>query len=371
MIFLARTAGLLAACALLAVAAPAGAQQRSGPGGPPAAPVVVAKLKEVSDAPKSDYTGLIQPATRVLLSAEVAGRLKRLRKKQGDAVIAGEVVAELENLQLEDDLAVLVAHMRETEVQLHLTENQQERTAQLFAKKLISAQQYEDGQLNLAAARARVDSERAQVKRLHDQLGRMTIRSPTRGQVVSSNLEVGQWVTPNQPIFEVFNYEEYEVLVGVPGRLLPSVPESGPVTVEVPEVGATLHGNIQAVVRHVDSATGNFTLRVQVANRDGLPLSGMLARVRLPLTESARILTVPRDAVVRRGDRTHVVIVGEDNTAQIVPVQVKGNFGDSVIVTGPGLKDGMPVVVRGNERLFPGTLVRIADSQPDPASRKL
>jgi RND family efflux transporter MFP subunit len=365
------TAGLLCAAGLFAAGSAAAQGGARAGAAPPAQPVVVSKVRAVSESPTGEYTGLIQSANKVLLSAEVAGRLERLLKKQGDPVAKNEVVAELENPSLEDDLALREAHLKETEAQTRLAETQQERIESLYRNKLVSAQQYQDGQLNLAVAKARLHSDRVQVERLKEQLQRMVIRSPIKGQVISSNLEVGQWITPNQPIFEIFNFDEYEVLVGMPGRLLPTVPESGPVQVRVPEYGVTLTGSVLAAVRHVDSSSGNFTLRVRVVNRGGLPLSGLVARVRMPLAEAGPILTVPRDAIVRRGDLTHVVVVGEDSTAQIVPVQVQGNFGAAVIVSGKGLADGMPVVVRGNERLFPGTAVRIAETLADPPAGKL
>jgi RND family efflux transporter MFP subunit len=290
-----------------------------------------------------------------------------LAKRQGDPVARDEIVATLENPTLADEYTVRRAQLGETAAQLRLGEKQLERQEQLFAQKLVSAQQVEDGRLALAVTRARLDASRVQVARLKEQLERMVIRSPIAGQVVSAALELGQWITPNQPLFEIYNYDEYEVLVGVPGRLLALMPASGDAEVLVPEFSVSLQGEILAVVRHVNTQTGNFTLRVRVANRDGLPLSGMLARVRLPMGQARRILTVPRDAVVRNGEQTHVVLVSEDGKAQIVPVQVQGNFGGAVIVTGQGLDDGAVVVVRGNERLFPGTPVRVAGDQSNHA----
>lgn len=359
-------AGVLVALCGVSLALPALAQPKGGK--PRPAPVVVAKVTAVTEAPHVEYTGLIEPATKALLSAEVAGRLDRLLKREGDPVQKGEVVAVLENPTLKNDLAVTLARVAETEAQLRVGEQQQKRTEQLFKKNLISAQQYEDGRLNLAVTRARLQSDKVQVERMQDQLNRMVIRSPLSGQVITSKLEVGQWITPNQPILEIFNFDAYELLVGVPGRLLPSVPRSGQVRVSVPEIGAALHGEILAVVQHVDSATGNFTLRVRVSDAKGLPLSGMLAKVSLPVGKARRQLTVPRDAVVRQGPRTHVVLVTPEGKAQIVPVQVQGNFGDAVIVAGKGLADGAPVVVRGNERLFPGMPVQVTDDLSKSAS---
>jgi RND family efflux transporter MFP subunit len=230
----------------------------------------------------------------------------------------------------------------------------------LYRKKLTSEQQYQDGQAALGVAQARLHSDRVQVERLQDQLARMVIHSPIDGQVITANVETGQWITPNQPIVEIYNYDHFEVFVGVPGRFLTSVRSSGRVEVTVPELGLALVGEIQVVVHNVDRATGNFKIRIGIDNPRQLPLSGMLAKVKLPLGERDLLLIVPRDAVVRRIDSIHVVAV-EKGRAMTIPVRILGNREDSVIVAGEGLRSAMQVVVRGNERLFTGMPVQIAN----------
>ena len=146
--------------------------------------------------------------------------------------------------------------------------------------------------------------------------------------------------------------------------------DSGKVKVEVSDIGKTFPGRILVVVRHVDRNTGNFMLRIKIDNPNRMHLSGMLAKVKLPIGKKNLILTVPRDAIVRRGKKTHVVMV-TGGKAKIVPVKVKGNRGDSVIVSGKGLAPRQKVVVRGNERLFPGMPVQVAETLPSSNSGKL
>ncbi len=380
--------------AILAAAPSTFAQKSSSKGGknngPPPAPVVVTPLRAVREAPQGEYTGLIQPANKAMLSSDVAGRLVKLLKKVGDPVAEGEVLAILENPTMELDLAVLQARMKETQAQAVLSEQQQNRIVSLYRKKLTSAQKFEDGKAKSGVMKAKLELDRVQVERLKELLKRMVIRSPIEGQVISTDLEIGQWITPNKPIFEIYNYRQYEVMVGIPGRFLTSVPDKGRVVVFVSEIGKRLNGNIRSVVRHVDRSTGNFTMRIEIDNPSRAHLSGMLARVRLPLSKTRVLLTVPRDAIVRKGKRIYVVLV-IDGKAKIVPVSVQGNLGDNVVVQeltpkawkgGQGkagkngrpvkfLKPGQSVVIRGNERLFPGTPVRIAENFPSQSGRKL
>ena len=382
---------LLALGLAILAAAPSALAQKSSPKGgknkgPPPTPVVVTPLRSVREAPQGEYTGLIQPANKAMLSSDVAGKLVKLLKKVGDPVAEGEVLAILENPTMELDLAVLQARMKETQAQAVLSEQQQNRIASLYKKKLTSAQKFEDGKANFGVMQAKLELHRVQVDRLKNLLKRMVIRSPIEGQVISAELEIGQWLTPNKPIFEIYNYRQFEVLVGVPGRFLASVPDKGEVVVSVSEVGKKLSGKIRAVLRHVERSTGNFTMRIEIDNPSRAHLSGMLARVRLPLSKTDVLLTAPRDAIVRKGKRVYLVVV-VNNKAKIVPVAVRGNLGDNVVVKevppkgqkgkqgkagkngrpGNVLKPGLPVVIRGNERLFPGTPVRITNNSPPPS----
>ena len=346
------------------------AQNRRGKGGRPPAPVMVSTVDLVQDSVRASFTGTLQPTFKALLSSDVAGRLIRLTKRAGDRVRKGEVLAILKNSTLEQDLAVMQAKVRQTEAQLALSVQQQKRIVTLYKKKLASAQRFEDGEANLGVARARLEGDQVQADRLQDQLNRMVIRSPMWGQIISSKGQIGQWITPNQTLFEIYNYSRLELLVGVPGRYLRTIRSRGSVQVNIPEAKRTLRGRIAGVIRHVDPATGNFHIRIVISNPRNLPLSGLLAKVNLPLARASRRLTVPRDAIVRRGKRTHVVLVVRGK-ARIVPVKVLGNLGGSVIVQGKGLRAKAKVVVRGNERLFPGMPVRIAGSIPEKAKRKL
>lgn len=127
----------------------------------------------------------------------------------------------------------------------------------------------------------------------------------------------------------------------------------------VSEIDRRLTGRIVAIVRHVNAQSGKFVLRVEVDNPRNDSLSGLLAEVQVPLGRISGALSVPRDAIVRRGGLSQVVVV-RDGTAEVVKVQIAGDLGDLVIVESAGLKLDEQVVVRGNERLMSGMKVLVA-----------
>lgn len=349
---------------LLAAAVPLGLTPAQGPPGgrpggpPPAQPVVVAPVQMVSESPTFKGNGLLAPLQKAVVAAEVAGRVAGIQKRVGDFVVKGDLMAELTNTDLELDLAVLRARMEEVVAERNFSRQKQTRAQRLFEQKLAPQEQFENETASAEVAEARVASIQAQMVRLQTQIALMKVRAPFAGQIVTADLEIGQWVTPNKPIFEVYDYRRLELLVGAPARFLNQISTDIPVTITIPEVGRALKGRVEAVARHVQAGSGNFQLRISLDNPERIALSGLLAQVEIPVGSPGQAMAVPRDAIVRKGGATMLVVVREGK-AVTVPVQVQGNLGDgSVIIAGP-VQPSEEVVVRGNERLRTGAPVRI------------
>jgi RND family efflux transporter MFP subunit len=122
--------------------------------------------------------------------------------------------------------------------------------------------------------------------------------------------------------------------------------------------GLTLDAKIFAVVPQADHEARTFPVLVRAANPGGQVASGMLARVRLTLSAGDEVLIVPKDAIVRQGLQTMVYTI-EDGKAVMMPVVTSSTNEDMIAIEGDRLKEGMAVVVRGNERIFPGSPVRV------------
>lgn len=342
---------------ILAVGIAGGQGKRKGQAARPK-PVVVAEVRSVSDSPTFNATGLLAPMDKAMLSAEVAGRVASIKRREGDYITKGGVLATLINTDLSLNLMVLRARVKEAEAELLQSRQSLKRTAVLHKQKLAPREQFENEAATVKVMEARHASAVAQLKRVQTQVNLLKVRAPISGQIITSDLEIGQWISPNRPIFEIYNFDRFELLVGIPGRFLNKISEKSAVTVHVKEIGEELQGTILAVVRHVDSASGNFMLRIGAKNPKRQPLSGLLANIAVPVGGGGAVLTVPRDAIVRRAGKTQVVVV-RGGKAQIVPVSVKGNINHSDVIVAGTLKAKEIVVVRGNERLFPGTPVMI------------
>lgn len=355
-------AGLLILVLLCAagLAAGQGAGKETGKNSkaPRPKPVVVAEVRLVTDPPTFKATGLLAPMDKALLSVEVTGRVVSIKRRAGDYVKKGDVLAILNNTDLKLNRMVLRARVQEAEAELLQSRQSLKRTASLHRQNLASQEKFENETASVQVMEARHASAVAQLNRVRTQVNMLTVRAPISGQIIKSQLEIGQWINPSMPIFEIYNFERFEMLVGMPGRFLNKISKASAVTVHVKEIGEQLKGEILAVIRHVDSLSGNFTLRIGAENPGRLPLSGLLATIAVPVGGGEAVLTVPRDAIVRRAGKTQVVVVREGK-AEIVLVSIKGNINHGDVIVAGMLKAKEEVVVRGNERLFPGAPVLV------------
>lgn len=349
---------IVAVLMLLGSGVHAQSRQKGAKRARPPTPVVVSEVRQVTELPRFTYTGFLEPVKKAFLSPDVPGRVAAINFRAGDSVQAGQVLARLTNPSMMLDLGVLKARLKESNAVLADTRQRLTRARKLFKQNLASAEQFEDLQAAYRIGEARLESAKAQYNQLKQRLDMMVIRAPISGEVVLDDLRIGQWVNSNTVIYEIYNYLEFELRVGLPAKFLNRIPGRQPIEIAVPEIGETLTGRIAAVVRHVSAKTGTFTLRIRVDNPSGKPLSGLTGQALVPIGRPGTMLAVPRDAVVRRGNTSQVVVIRK-GVAQIVKVRVTGNMGDAVIVDSDGLSPKELVVVRGNERLAPGTPVRI------------
>jgi RND family efflux transporter MFP subunit len=138
---------------------------------------------------------------------------------------------------------------------------------------------------------------------------------------------------------------------------------SGPLAVEaLPPPGsargtAPVKGRVTVVDNLVDTTTGTIKVKAEFDNPSQTLWPGQYLRVRVTLRTLKGATVVPQVAIILRGNERFVYVVGADNTARLVPVQVRAGMGEQAVVE--GLQPGQQVVVDGKQNLRPGTPVKL------------
>ncbi|GJM18997.1 MAG: hypothetical protein DHS20C14_12100 [Phycisphaeraceae bacterium] len=373
----------LSAMIVLALAAPIAVAQYP-------ALVVVDAAQVESLAQLREVNGQIRSVRRSRVAAQVDGFVIELNLREGDAVKAGQTIARLDPEIAELDVAEASAAVEAAEGSVAEKEalleqanrdlgryQAADRGGSLSVTELDSAEtNVRTSEAELTQAKAELASARADLAREQRLLRDKTIIAPFTGRVVAKLTELGEWVTPGDPILELVSIDQLEATIEVPERVVGLLDaDGGPVTLRVPALG--LEGEVQATIHAIiplaDELSRMFPVRLNVPNTSGLLKPGMSLTAFVPTGTSQPTLTVHKDAVLRddAGEFVYMAVPhsAEGNPAingQAIPARITRlyGFGDRVAIRPGQIEDGSLVLIEGNERVFPTQTLIIQNPPP-------
>ena len=328
--------------------------------------VTVAKVERVRLQTKIVVNGNLAglPNRDAKLAPLVPGRIARVLVTEGDRVIAGQVLAELENAQLKDQERQAEAAVAQAEANLENARASAKRNENLLQRGIAARKEVEDARTQLAVSEAAHRQASAAFSVAKSQLGRAEIRAPFAGTVVRRFLGVGDQVdgSGGQPVVEVAAIEALELLGTVPANRLNDIKtgETFKFTTDAAP-GATFEARVVAALPAVDPATNNGTVRVRIQNPKRLLKLGQYLSLELPSKESSPRLVVPKQAIYpgESGEPHVYVVKGEE--ADMVPVVVGAQTGEQAEIIS-GVSDGDSVIVNGGYGLPEKSKVRVKGS---------
>ena len=336
---------------------PLSAQQK--PKGPPPAAVTVAKVKNGMVAPQSEYIATIFYQEISETASEISGLASAVRFEEGLRVKKGQILVTLGSEILRKRFQAAKLTYEQVLSELEIARINLKRREKLYEKKSISEQTYDENRYRVIGSEKRAASLNAQVEQLAIELEKKVIRAPFDGVVIERYVDRGEWISEGETVAVIGKDDVIDIVVQLPEQIIQYVK----VGMQVPAAanGNEFSGTVIAVVPKGDVSTRTFPVKIRTPNKFSL-IEGMSARVTMPQGEVKKTLIVPRDAVISKFGQT-VVFLAQDANAAMLPVQVIGFEGLDAGVASPGLKEGMLVVVDGNERLRNGQAV--AFKKPD------
>jgi len=321
--------------------------------GPPPANVSVAVVRSAIVEPQSEFIATIFYQEISDTAAEVNGLAEAVRFEDGQRVKKGQVLVELGSEILHKRLQATTSSYQQVLSELEIAGIDLKRREKLFKKKSISAQSYDDYKFKAIGLENRAASLKAQVERFEIELKKKFIRAPFDGVVIKRHVDRGEWISEGETVAVIGKDDVIDIVAEVPQRFIQYV-KTG-MWVKAQANGQDLIGTVIAIVPRGDIATRTFPVKIRTPNQFSL-IEGMSARVILPTGSSKKTLIVSRDAVIPKFGQM-VVFTVTDSKANMIPVQNIGYNGLNVGVESQRLKEGMFVVVKGNERLRNGQAV--------------
>jgi membrane fusion protein (multidrug efflux system) len=349
-------------------------QEQAAPPQMPPVEVSVLAVQAERTALTTELPGRVE-ATRVAeVRARVPGIVLKRTFEEGTDVKAGQVLFQIDPAPLQAAFNAAKANLASAEAALVNAQQLERRYAPLVKVQAVSKQEYDQALAAYRQAQAAVAQQKAALEQARLNLGYATVDAPIAGRVgnalVTEGALVGQGeVTPMavvqqiDPIYVNFTQSTNELLrlqeAALAGRLSTKGANEAPVTLvlgtgsEYKHQGRLLFSGIT-----VDPTTGQISVRAEFPNPDKQLLPGMFVRGRVAQAVAEQAISVPPQAVQRNPDGSaYVLIVDQNNTAQIRPVQTGAMMTDKWVINS-GLQEGDRVVLNRFQQVRPGSPVK-------------
>jgi len=324
--------------------------------------VRVAEVRESRTPRGVPAVGAVEPIRRASPASRLMGTVVAAPFEEGDRVSAGQVLVRIDDRDLAARRTQVESRVGEAEVLLRDAETLVARMDTLARQGAIAGVQLEQAQTGRARAAAGVESARAALRELEANAAYGTIAAPFAGEIVRKSLSVGDVATPGVPLFVLEDLSRIRVVASVGEAAAARLRPGERVPVEIEAAGARAVGVVEAVVPASRPPVTGFRVNVILSRPSSAVISGMTATVLVPsdepVAERAVRLSVPRDALVRRGQMVGLFVV-DGGAARLRWVRVGPDDSDGVEVLS-GLRGGEQVVVgEARDRLTDGQRVTV------------
>jgi len=308
--------------------------------------------------------GTLQGFTQSPISARASGYLKRWTRDIGSRVEKGELLAEIETPEIDQQLSQAVAARQQAAAALELAKSTLARWEGLRKKDVVSQQDLDERRGALAQASANLAAADANVQRLRQTEGFKRVLAPFAGVITRRNVDVGDLIDAGagnggRALFQLAQTDPLRVYINVPQAYAQLVKEGQPVVVTQSELrGQSFKGQVARTSGAIDAATRMMQVEVALPNKEGILLPGAYVQVSLPLTPS-RALSIPANALLFRAEGTRVAVVDAEGKVRLRSVSIGRNYGDTVEVI-DGISGSDRLVLNPSDSLAEGDPVTVA-----------
>jgi multidrug efflux pump subunit AcrA (membrane-fusion protein) len=374
----------------------------SKPVGQTAPPLVegvqTAKASKSSLEDFYEATGTVKAKTSTNVSSNIMGRIVSFSVNEGDSVSKGQIIAEIDNREMQAQLQRAQAGLQEAQAALteieksvegaeaavrsaeaskRLADQTLSRIRSLHERKAASSQELDEAEARARAAAseleransgvralgakqkqvlARIDQAKAEIGGVKVVEGYSKVAAPVSGVLVKKFSEQGAIASPGMPLVSIEDNSSFRLEASVEESKARSVRIGGRVVVRIDSVGASdVAATVAEIVPSADPATRSYTVKIALPAIAGVR-SGMFGVAQFPMGQR-EVLAVPRDAVVERGQMSGVFVIGTDGIARFRIVSA-GKSSEGLVEILSGVSDGEEVAVSGLANLNDGSKVR-------------
>jgi RND family efflux transporter MFP subunit len=318
-----------------------------------------------------DLPGRLEAYIQAPIYARVPGYLKSWKHDIGDKVKAGDVLAEIDTPDLDQQLMQAHADLSVAQANAKLAQISAERWQSLASTDAVAKQDVDTRTFTWNANIAQVKSAQANVDHLAAEEGFKRLIAPFDGIVTVRATDIGALINVGAAggaqLFVVSETGKLRVYVNVPQNYVPSVPPGTKAAISVPEhSGKTYGGTVEASAQAVDPLSGTTLMQIIVDNGAGEMMPGDYASIHLQIASAAHVLSVPSSALIFDAKGLSIATVDAANRVLLKPVTIERDLG-AVIELASGLSPNDRVIQNPPDGIGNGAEVRLAGPAPGGA----
>ncbi len=328
--------------------------------------VTVTNATRLASSVQLALPGDVRAFEETKIYARADGYLLKWNSDIGAKVEAGQVLAEIDTPELDQELNQSRAALAQAHANLVLARSSAERWQRLLKDRAVSQQEVDEKTSALAAREADVKAAEAAVARLEKLSSFKEVRAPFAGTITRRHVDIGALIRAGgnaSALFDLAQTDTLRVQVNVPQAYLRDIAIGSTVAIAVAEYpGRAFPGKVLRTSGAFDATTRTMLTEIEVPNRNGGLFPGIHVDVQLTLAQANPPIVVPARAVIIRGEGLQVAEVDDANAIRLQKVQAGRDLGRTVEIVS-GLSDGARIVTNPTDTLVEGMPVRIAGTQ--------
>ncbi|OAJ60459.1 efflux transporter periplasmic adaptor subunit [Paraburkholderia ginsengiterrae] len=336
--------------------------------------VEVVRPQKSTSGPDLMLPGNVQAFLDTPIYARTNGYLKKWYADIGAHVKGGQLLAEIDTPEVDDQLRAARADLANADANYALAKSTADRWTDMLKSKSVSKQETDEKVGDMLAKKATLDAARFNVARLEKTQSFQKVYAPFDGIVTARNVDVGALIDagsaggPAKELFHVAQADRLRVYVNVPQAYALQIRAEQSAFLTLTETPSRHYpGVVARTAGAVDPQQRTMLVEVDVDNRNGDLLPGAYAQVHFALSTGVAPFTLPGNTLLFRPDGVKVATVDAQHKVKLMPVSLGTDFGTRVAIVS-GLRGDEQVIVNPQDSIVDGAQVRIVAAKVEGAS---
>jgi RND family efflux transporter MFP subunit len=305
----------------------------------------------------------VRPFVETPIYARAAGYVTKWSVDIGGKVKAGQLLAEIDTPELDQELAAAKAGFAQAQAALALSKVTADRWAELLKTSSVSEQENAEKAADLKLKQADVDAAQAGVQRYTDLKAFCLVTAPFDGTISARDIDVGDLISSGKELFRLSDTRRLRVYVRVPQSSTPGLAPGGEADIIVPEKpGHKYPAKIIRTAGVIDATSRTLLTELDVDNSQNEIIAGSYAQVSFHDISADPLLVLPSNTLLFRAEGPQVGVVGANGVVELRSVALGRDLGANVEVLS-GVSTNEKVIINPSDSLVTGAHVRIASPE--------